>query len=102
VCLWTSGVLGFITPGLTARLEIDYRKKLRSDTVILCTTDVESIEGRKVWMRAHVSDGLTGEECASGRALFVAPRWSRVVSGLLRLPHGANDATTKQSGTGVP
>ena len=92
VSLWTSGALGFITPGLTARLEMDYRKKLAADTVIICSTKVDSIEGRKVWMKASVFDGRSGVECASGRALFVAPRWGSFVKGLLRLPDSKTPA----------
>ena len=43
------------------------------------TTDVESCEGRKLWMRATVSDGPDGAVYATARALFVAPRPMRAV-----------------------
>lgn len=84
VCLWTSGYLGLTTPGLTARLEVDYKKKLAADTIIVCSTEIESIDNRKVWMKAHVFDGMSGSECATARALFVAPRWRSVLPGFFR------------------
>lgn len=70
-------------PGLTARLEVNYTRKLAADTVIICTTELESISGRKVWMHSSVQDGILGVECAKARALFVAPRWTSLVTGLL-------------------
>jgi hypothetical protein len=83
ISLWTAGALGWRPPGLTARLEVDYKKRLSSDTLIVCTVELEEIDHRKVWMKAHVLDGNSGEECARARALFVAPRWSKIMKGLL-------------------
>ena len=70
--LLTSGALGLRMPGLTARLEIDYKRRLAAPAVIHVSTEVESVEPRKVWMRARVTDG-EGQVYATGRALFVAP-----------------------------
>jgi hypothetical protein len=83
VSLWMSGRLGIKPAGLTAKLEVDYLNKLAADTIIVCSTELLSTERRKVWMKAHVYDGHTGKECARGRALFVAPRWSTLVRALL-------------------
>lgn len=83
VSLWTAGVLGWRPPGLTARLEVDYKQKLPSDTIIQCTVVLEEIDKRKVWMRAAVSDASTGVKCASARALFVSPRWSTTLRRML-------------------
>jgi len=74
--LLTSGSLGLRMPGLTARLEVDYKKRLAAPAVIHVATEVESIEPRKVWMRATVRDG-EGTAYATGRALFVAPNLGR-------------------------
>lgn len=49
-------------------------QRIPAGTVILCTTEVERIDDRKVWMKATVSDGKR-TVYATGRALFVAPRW---------------------------
>lgn len=46
---------------------------------MLCTCEVESIEGRKVWMRATVSDGPEGKVFATSRALFVSPKPHKLV-----------------------
>ena len=48
-------------------------QKVPAGAVVLCSTEVESIKDRKVWVRATMSDGQ-GTVYASGRALFVAPR----------------------------
>eukprot|EP00879_Flechtneria_rotunda_P004332 GHRR01004582.1.p1 GENE.GHRR01004582.1~~GHRR01004582.1.p1 ORF type:complete len:295 (+),score=65.66 GHRR01004582.1:236-1120(+) len=70
--LLTSGNLGPTFPGLTARLEMDYKRKIPAGTVLLVTTELETIESRKVWMKASVTNGQ-GTMFATGRALFVAP-----------------------------
>ena len=80
VSLWRSGALGFRPPAYTARLEVDYKKKIPSGTVILCTTKLEKLEDRKLWMAAEVSNG-TGIVYANARALFVAPRLQNVLLG---------------------
>jgi acyl-CoA thioesterase FadM len=59
-------------PGLTARLEVDYKQKIPAGTVLLVTTEVEAVQPRKVWMKASVCNG-EGSRFATGRALFVAP-----------------------------
>eukprot|EP00201_Polytomella_parva_P020273 CAMPEP_0175046192 /NCGR_PEP_ID=MMETSP0052_2-20121109/4886_1 /TAXON_ID=51329 ORGANISM="Polytomella parva, Strain SAG 63-3" /NCGR_SAMPLE_ID=MMETSP0052_2 /ASSEMBLY_ACC=CAM_ASM_000194 /LENGTH=242 /DNA_ID=CAMNT_0016309895 /DNA_START=181 /DNA_END=909 /DNA_ORIENTATION=- len=70
---WRQGRLGFAFPAYTARLELDYKKKIPAGTIILCSTHVERIDGRKMWMSAKVTDG--GDTVfATAKALFVAPR----------------------------
>jgi acyl-CoA thioesterase FadM len=90
VSLWTAGWLGWRPPGLTARLEVDYKKPLPSDSLIKCTVQLEEVDKRKVWMRATISDGTSGKHCASAKALFVSPRWS---STLRRLIPGLKEAS---------
>lgn len=41
--------------------------------MLLCTAEVERIEGRKLWMRAKLLDAPDGKVYATGKALFVAP-----------------------------
>ncbi|KAF8068256.1 THEM4 [Scenedesmus sp. PABB004] len=86
--LLTTGRLGATLPGLTARLELDYKRKIPAGTVLLITTEVEAVEPRKVWMRAGVSDGR-GTTFAAGRALFVAPNLGKQFAGLLKWRDGA-------------
>eukprot|EP00877_Chromochloris_zofingiensis_P012887 jgi/Chrzof1/7852/Cz02g38260.t1 len=80
--LLTSGNLGMTLPGLTARLEVDYKKKIPAGTTLLVTTEIETIEPRKVWMKAHVTNG-EGVTYATGRALFVAPNIGKHFSKVL-------------------
>ncbi len=48
VCLWKEGSLGFRPPAYTARLEVDYKKKIPAGSLVLCSTQLEKIENRKV------------------------------------------------------
>ncbi|GLC40664.1 hypothetical protein PLESTM_001099000 [Pleodorina starrii] len=74
VALWRAGDLGFRPPAYTARLEVDYKRKIPNGQIILIATEVEQLADRKVWLRAKVTNGK-GAVYATGRALFVAPRW---------------------------
>ncbi|GLI68036.1 hypothetical protein VaNZ11_012359 [Volvox africanus] len=74
VALWRAGDLGFRPPAYTARLEVDYKRKIPNGQIILISTEVEQLADRKVWLRAKVTNGK-GTVYATGRALFVAPRW---------------------------
>lgn len=79
VSLWKSGAIGLL-PAVTARLEVDYCKKVPQNALVLCTTKLESVEGRKLWMVAEVKDKPNGTTYATARALFVTPRVGTVVS----------------------
>lgn len=45
-------------------LEVQYKSKIAAGSTVLCTTEVESMEGRKLWMKATVS----GERLRQGGA----------------------------------
>lgn len=97
--LWKAGALGFRPPAYTARLEIDYKKKIPSGSTILVSAQVESMVDRKIWMSAQVSDGKS-TVYATGRALFIAPRISSIFSwipGLGRLIGGSSGKQGSQS-----
>lgn len=82
------GELPFRGPAFTASLTVDYRRMIQNDAssstdgsestggkLLLVTAEVEKCEGRKLWMRATVTDG-PGEDAkvyAQARALFVSP-----------------------------
>jgi acyl-coenzyme A thioesterase PaaI-like protein len=97
--LLASGGLGLRLPGLTARLEVDYKRRLSAPSVIHVATEVESVEPRKVWMKATVTDG--GDTVyATARALFVAPNLGRAfVKGLQRAPNGAAQVPAAAAGS---
>ncbi|MEW5314202.1 MAG: hypothetical protein WDW38_005717 [Sanguina aurantia] len=73
VSVWLQGKLGVISPPYTARLEVDYKAKIPAGSLLMVSSEVESVDDRKVWMRARVTDG---EQVvyATARALFVSPR----------------------------
>lgn len=58
----------------TARLEVDYKRPMPSNTDVVCTARVEKVEGRKIWTVAEVADRPGGTVYATGRALYVTPR----------------------------
>lgn len=85
--LLTTGNLGATLPGLTARLELDYKQKISAGTVLLVTTELETIEPRKVWMKATVTDGGS-HTFVQGRALFVAPNIGKQFARLFKWKDG--------------
>ena len=90
--LRSHGELPFRGPAFTASLTVNYRRMIQNDTsdsgkegeegnnvgggkLLLVTAEVEKCEGRKLWMKATVSDG-PGEDAkvyAEATALFVSP-----------------------------
>ena len=83
--LRSHGELPFRGPAFTASLTVNYRRMIQNDTsvdgaagggkLLLVTAEVERCEGRKLWMRATVTDG-PGDDAkvyAEARALFVSP-----------------------------
>jgi acyl-CoA thioesterase FadM len=88
--LLTTGNLGATLPGLTARLELDYKKKIPSGTVLLVTAELESVEPRKVWMKATVSNGTPRATFATGRALFVAPNLAKQLAKMFNWNAGSS------------
>ncbi|KAL6770898.1 hypothetical protein ACKKBF_B33150 [Auxenochlorella protothecoides x Auxenochlorella symbiontica] len=71
--------LDFWGPAYTVALEVQYKAKIPAGQRLLCTAEVESAEGRKVWMKATMTDGPGGKVFATSRALFVAPKLQKVV-----------------------
>lgn len=71
--------LSFWGPAYTVQLEVSYKAKISAGRTVLCTTEVESMNGRKLWMKATVSDGPDGQVYATARALFVAPKPHKMV-----------------------
>ena len=55
-------------------------QKIQAGKLLLCETRVESMEGRKLWMKATVRDSPGGKVYATARALFVVPRTSRLIT----------------------
>lgn len=41
-------------PSFTVHLEVDYKKPIPSESTLICTASVTSIEGRKAWVAATV------------------------------------------------
>ena len=82
------GELPFRGPAFTAHLDVDYHRKIPAGRLLLVTAEVESVAGRKLRMKATVTDGPPGGEgtrlYASAGALVVAPRPVRLVKEVVR------------------
>lgn len=59
--------------GVTAHLEIDYKKPVKADSVVVVETKLVEHEGRKAWVEATMTD-LRGNILVQSKALFVEPR----------------------------
>lgn len=59
--------------GVTAHLEIDYKKPVKADSVVVVETKLIEHEGRKAWVEATMTD-LRGQILVQSKALFVEPR----------------------------
>lgn len=83
-----NNLLPFAGPAFTAHLDVNYHRKIAAGRLLLVTAEVESVEGRKLKMRATVTDGPPGEAgtrlYASASALFVAPRPARLIKEVVR------------------
>lgn len=75
-----AGGVTFFGPAYTVQLEVSYKAKIPAGQIILCTAEVESMAGRKLWMKAVMMDGPDGKVYATARALFVAPKFTRLVT----------------------
>ena len=53
---------------------MDYKKPVPANSSVVCTTALESVDGRKTWVTAELRDRPDGVLYASARALFVIPR----------------------------
>ncbi|KAL0049898.1 hypothetical protein WJX82_000211 [Trebouxia sp. C0006] len=67
---------GMLDPGpaFTVHMVTDWKKPIPAGSHIICTASLDSIEGRKSWVRATVKDRPDGVEYAAGKALFVIPK----------------------------
>ena len=63
-------------------IQVDYKKKIPAGSAVLCTTELEKAEDRKLWMTAKVTNG-SGLVYAEARALFVAPKLQNALLGFL-------------------
>ncbi|TID03825.1 UPF0644 protein PB2B4.06 [Colletotrichum higginsianum] len=72
--------------GVTARLEINYKKPVQAGTYVVMRARTMRVEGRKAWVEGHLETlAANGEEpviLAQASALFVSPRFAMVMAKL--------------------
>lgn len=66
--------------GMTANLNVDFRKPAIPDRVYVLRAETVKMEGRKAWMegRLEMASGSEVETVAEARALFVEPKFAEV------------------------
>jgi acyl-coenzyme A thioesterase PaaI-like protein len=86
--LRSHAALPFRGPAFTARLEVNYQRKIPAGRLLCVTAEVERMEGRKLCMKATVADRPPGHAdarvYATATALFVSPRPTRLVREVVR------------------
>ncbi|EQC27838.1 hypothetical protein, variant 3 [Saprolegnia diclina VS20] len=63
--------------GFTANLNVNFRKPLPAQTLAIVTTELERIEGRKVYLKAKVQDA-EGNTYTEATSLFIMPKPAQV------------------------
>jgi hypothetical protein len=70
-------------PATPRATQVDYKKKIPAGSIILVQVELDSVEKRKVWMRAEVTDGAGRFRYAAARSLFVTPRPMHLLRNML-------------------
>ncbi len=65
--------------GVTARLEVNYRKPTMADQFVRVETEITHSEGRKAYVKGQMRD-MSGTLLAEAEALFVEPRFARFIN----------------------
>ncbi|KAG0340386.1 hypothetical protein BG004_006421 [Podila humilis] len=66
--------------GFTANLNVNYRKRISAEQIVMVKGEFTQVEGRKGWSKATVCD-LAGTVLADATALFVSPFGTKAASG---------------------
>ena len=59
-------------------IQVGYKAPVPASTSLICTASLDSLDGRKAWVSAQVLDKPSGTLYATGKALFVIPKVSKV------------------------
>lgn len=62
--------------GVTATLNVQYKKPTKADQFIVVRTELDSVAGRKVNVSGSI-ESLDGEILATAQALFVEPKYAQ-------------------------
>lgn len=73
--------------GFTAHLEVDFRKPLFAPFDGVFMGEVESVDGRKVWLKGRIFDKTGKVLHAEGRALFIVKQISGSVQRYQQVAH---------------
>ncbi|MCJ1446858.1 MAG: hypothetical protein MMC23_007365 [Stictis urceolatum] len=65
--------------GMTANLNIDYRRPMPTDSYVVARAELERVEGRKAWVRGWLESADAGEDgervkFVEAKGLFIEPR----------------------------
>ncbi|WFD29477.1 hypothetical protein MSPP1_000486 [Malassezia sp. CBS 17886] len=66
--------------GVTAKLEVDYRRPVRAGQFVAIESHIVEAKGRKTVVRAELCDCSSRQVLAEAKAVFVEPRWAKMIS----------------------
>lgn len=78
--------------GVTANLNINYRKPTRANQLMLLKARTIKVEGRKAWVEGHIESlPMTTSETpvtlVEATALFIEPRYANLMRRVVRVDH---------------
>mmetsp|Transcript_6221 Transcript_6221/g.13595 ORF Transcript_6221/g.13595 Transcript_6221/m.13595 type:complete len:288 (+) Transcript_6221:109-972(+) len=84
---------------LTAQLDVSYKKPIPASSMVVCSAQVESVQGRKIWVNAELRDQHgCGTLFATARALFVTPKKDAPAP----QPAGVKSGSSEDGTSGTP
>lgn len=71
--------------GVTVHLELDYKKPVKANTIVLVRNVTERVEGRKAWVKAIIEtvEHNAGEVLVEASAIFIQPRWASEIDQIM-------------------
>lgn len=61
---------------VTAKLELNYKAPVKSNSFILVKATTVKVEGRKAWVEATLEDATDGQLLAQAEGFFIEPKWA--------------------------
>ncbi|KAH7156573.1 thioesterase family protein [Dactylonectria macrodidyma] len=68
---------------VTAKLEVEYKRPIPVNSVVIVRADTKEVEGRKAHVEATMFDAVDGHDLVKAKALFIQPKWSAEMNQLM-------------------
>lgn len=78
--------------GVTANLNIDFRKPTRANQFLILRARTTKVEGRKAWVEGHIESLPTAKDdppvrLVEATALFIEPKYANLMKRVVRTEH---------------